>query len=120
MFDLTRSGSAQAIGALPSLADGYEVRPLTQEWARAIYDDAPAGPDVTGIRYRTAYNFGYSLALWDCDDGVEIVRDAAGRRQDLALTDPRVLRRLQVQMSQRLIKVTTVSSADCPECKKGP
>lgn len=120
MFDLTRSGSAQAIGALPSLADGYEVRPLTQEWARAIYDDAPAGPVVTGIRYRTAYNFGYSLALWDCDDGVEIVRDAAGRRQDLALTDPRVLRRLQVQMSQRLIKVTTVSSADCPECKKGP
>jgi len=45
------------------------------------------GPEATGIRYRTGYNFGYSLALWDCDDGVEIVRDAQGRLQDMALTD---------------------------------
>jgi hypothetical protein len=120
MFDLTRSGSAQAIGALPSLANGCEPRPLTQEWARAIYDDQPAGPDVTGVRYRTAYNFGFSLALWDCDDGVEIVSDAHGRLQDMPLTDPRVLPRFQVQMTKRLIKVTTVSSAGCPECQKGP
>ncbi len=120
MFDLTRKGSALAIGALPSLADGSESRPLTQEWARAIYKDQPAGPEATGIRYRSAYNFGYSLALWDCDDGVEIVRDARGRLQDMALTDSRVQERLQVQMRKRLIKVTTVSSADCTECKKAP
>ena len=91
---------------------------MTQEWARAIYDDQPAGPTATGIRYRTGYNFGYSLALWDCDDGVEIVRDAQGRLQDMALADTRVLLRLQVQMRKRLIKVTTVSSNDCTECKK--
>jgi hypothetical protein len=44
---------------------------------------------VTAVKvvYRTGYNFGYSLALWDCDDGVEIVRDAQGRLQDMALTD---------------------------------
>ena len=118
MFDLARKGSALAIGALPSLADGSEPRPLTQEWARAIYEDQPAGPEATGIRYRTGYNFGYSLALWDCDDGVEIVRDAQGRLQDMALTDSRVLLRLQVQMRKRLITVTTVSSDDCTECKK--
>ena len=76
-----------AIGALPLLADGSEPRPLTQEWARAIYDDRPAGSEVTGIRYRSGYNFGYSLALWDCDGGVEIVRDAQGRLQEMALTD---------------------------------
>ena len=35
-----------------------------------------------------------------------------------ALTDSRVLLRLQVQMRKRLIKVTTVSSDDCTECKK--
>lgn len=120
MFDLARKGAALAIGALPSLADGSEPRPLTQEWARAIYDDQPAGSEVTGIRYRSGYNFGNSLALWDCDDSVEIVRDARGRLQDLALTDSRVLRRFQVQMRKRLIKVTTVSSGDCTECKKAP
>jgi hypothetical protein len=107
-----------AIGALPSLADGSEPRPLTQEWARAIYEDQPAGPEATGIRYRTGYNFGYSLALWDCDDGVEIVRDTQGRLQDMALTDSRVLLRLQVQMRKRLITVSTVSSNDCTECQK--
>jgi RES domain len=35
MFDLARKGSALAIGARPSLADGSEPRPLTQQWARA-------------------------------------------------------------------------------------
>jgi RES domain len=118
MFDLARKGAALAIGALPSLADGSEPRPLTQEWARAIYEDHPAGPETTGVRYRSAYNFGHSLALWDCDDGVEIVRDARGRLQDMALNDSRVLLRLQVQMRRRLINVTMVSSDDCGECKK--
>lgn len=118
MFDLARKGAALAIGALPSLADRSEPRPLTQEWARAIYEDHPAGPEATGVRYRSAYNFGYSLALWDCDDGVEIVRDARGRLQDMALNDSRVLLRLQVQMRRRLINVTMVSSDDCGECKK--
>lgn len=118
MFDLTREGSALAIGALPSLADGSESRPLTQEWARAIYEDKPAGSKATGIRYRSAYNFGFSLALWDCDDGVEIVRDGKGRLQDMPLNDSRVLVRLEVQMRKRLITVTTVSSQDCSECNK--
>lgn len=120
MFDLTKAGSAQKIGALPSLTTGNEPRLLTQEWARAIYDDHPAGPDVTGIRYRSAYNFDFSLALWDCDDGVEIVRDAYGTPQDMALLDPRVLTRFQEAMLDRSINVTTVSSAVCPECLKGP
>jgi RES domain len=120
MFDLTRKGSALAIGALPSLANGSEARPLTQEWARAIYEDQPAGAEATGVRYRSAYNFGFALALWDCDDGVEIVRDAWGRLQDMAIDDLRLLRRFQGLMRKRLINVTTVSSADCTECKKAP
>jgi len=117
MFDLARRGAALAIGALPALADGSEPRPLTQEWARAIYEDQPAGTEATGVRYRSAYNFGFSLALWDCDDGVEIVR-ARGRLQDMAINDSRVFRRFQVQMRKRLISVTTVSSATCAECNK--
>ncbi len=62
---------------------------------------------MCGVRYRTAYNFGYSLALWDCDDRIAIVQDSGGTLQDLPLTDPRVLRRLQVEMRKRRIEVTT-------------
>ena len=41
-----------AIGALPALSDGNEARSLTQQWARAIYEDQPAGPETTGIAGR--------------------------------------------------------------------
>lgn len=118
LFDLASTGAAMAIGALPSLADGNETRALTQQWARAIFEDQPAGPDVRGVRYRSAYNFGYSLALWDCDDSVEIVCDSAGRIQDLALDDPRVLGRLQVEMRKRRIAVTTIRQSECKTCQR--
>ncbi|WP_231992113.1 RES family NAD+ phosphorylase [Mycobacterium sp. ACS4331] len=117
LFDLTKKGAALAIGALPTLADGNEPRSLTQQWARGIFEDQPAGTDICGVRYRTAYNFGYSLALWDCDDSVEIVQDAASRIQDLPLDDPRVLNRLQVQMRKRRIEVTTIPESQCSVCK---
>ncbi len=117
MFNLARRGAALAIGALPALADGSEPRALTQEWARAIYEDRPVGPDSNGIRYRTGYNFGYSLALWDCDDSVEIVSDGRGGTQDRPLNDSRLLMRLQVLMRKRLINVTTVSEAQCAQCQ---
>lgn len=120
LFDLASEGAAMAIGALPSLASGNEPRALTQQWARAIYEDEPAGPGVCGVRYRSAYNYGYSVALWDCDDRVQIVRDGAGRIQDLPLDDPRVLGRLQVEMRKRRINVTTVSESECPTCRTHP
>ena len=82
IFDLARRGAAMAIGALPALADGNEKRLLTQEWARAIYEDRPAGPKIVGIHYRSAYNGGSSLALWDCDRDIEVLRDARGSLQD--------------------------------------
>jgi RES domain len=118
MYDLAAKGMAMAIGALPALGDGHEPRSLTQEWARAIYEDQPAGPDVTGIHYRSGYNSGEALALWDCDAHVEVVRDHAGRPQDIALDDPRMILRLQVELRWRQINVTTVPSSNCSECKK--
>lgn len=71
-FDLTAAGSAMTIGALPSLADGAYPRSLTQDWARAIYEDDPTGQHVDGIRYTSAYNGGRSLALWEqsCHPGI--------------------------------------------------
>jgi hypothetical protein len=63
-----------------------------------------------------AYNFGYSVALWDCDDGVEIAQDARGTPQDFPLNDPRLLNRPQIHMGRRLIDVTTVTADNCPTC----
>lgn len=116
MFNLARPGAAMQIGALPALSTGAERRALTQQWARAVYEDQPAGPTVRGVRYRSAYNDGYALALWDCDDDVRIVR--AGGLQDLELADPRVFTRLQVAMTDRGINVTTVSEDECAGCRR--
>jgi hypothetical protein len=109
-----------AIGAVPALGDGDEPRSLTQEWARAIYEDQPGGTDVVGIHYRSAYNSGESLALWDCDASVTIVTDSAGRKQDIALNDPRILGRLQTELKWRRINVTTVAASNCNKCTTAP
>jgi hypothetical protein len=118
MFDLAAKGAALAIDALPALGDGNEARSLTQQWARAIYKDQPAGPGITGIHHRSGYNSGQALALWDCDADVEVVHDGSGHPQDIALDDPRILPRLQVQLRRRRINITTVPSTECSECKK--
>ncbi|BBZ01561.1 hypothetical protein MCHIJ_09980 [Mycolicibacterium chitae] len=117
LFDLTKPGAAMTIGALPTLADGNEARELTQQWARAIYEDQPAGPTIRGVRYRTAYNFGHSLALWDCDDRIAVVHDSAGRQQDHALRHPGIFARFQVEMRKRHISVATVTESDCTLCQ---
>lgn len=119
MYDLARKGAAMAIGALPALADGNEKRSLTQEWARAIYEDQPAGPEIVGIHYRTGYNAGSSLALWDCDRDIEVLRDARGWLQDLPLNDSRIFGRFQVDMTERHINVKTVSKGACKDCIRG-
>ncbi len=116
VFDLTAPGSAMAIGALPSLADGPYPRHLTQTWARAIYDDDPTGHHVTGIRYRSAYNHGLALALWDSTGQVVVVHDATGLDQDFALRDPPMFARLETALASRHIVVTTLDAADCPLC----
>lgn len=72
-----------------------------------------------GVRYRTAYNFGTSLALWDCDDSVELVCDSAGRQQDYALDHPGIFGRFQVDMRKRRISVTTLPESDCALCQRG-
>lgn len=117
MLDLAGPGAAMAIGALPSLAQGAEPRQRTQEWARAIYEDRPAGGSVRGIHYRTAYGDGESVALWDCRDHVRIRSDGAGQLQDRPLQYPPLLSRLQVEMRRRGISVSTVAAVDCTICR---
>lgn len=116
LLDLAGPGAAMAIGALPSLAQGAEPRHRTQEWARAIYEDRPAGGSVRGIHYRTAYGDGDSLALWDCSEYIKIRRGEDGQLHDLRLQHPPLMRRLQVEMRKRRISVRTIAAADCASC----
>ncbi len=117
LFDLASTGSAMAIGGLPSLGDGAWPRALTQAWARAVYEDAPTGRHVDGIRYRSAYNAGLALALWDSAATVVVAADTAGVEQDFALSHPEMLARLHAAMAPRHIVISLVDSADCPTCQ---
>lgn len=118
LFDLTAPGAAMAIGALPSLADGAYGRELTQQWARALYEDDPTGRHVDGVRYRSAYNGGLALALWDSAGKVAVLIDSDRVEQDFRLTRPEVLDRLEAALAARHIVVTMVASADCPRCSE--
>lgn len=116
-YDLDTAGAAMAIGALPALATGNEKRELTQQWARAIYEDQPAAAKVEGIHYRSAYRGGRSLALWDCPDDIEVATNRLGRPLDLPL-DRNPGRRLLLKALQGTdIAVTPVPDADCARCR---
>lgn len=115
LFDLCASGAAMEIGALPALADAALPRALTQEWARAIYEDDPLGRHVAGIRYRSAYNGGAALALWDCAGLVETV--TVGRTVgDVQLREPAMLERLMVALAPRRVTINVIDTSACRLC----
>jgi RES domain len=120
VFDLCAPGAAMAIGALPSLGDGDLPRRLTQEWARAIYEDQPCPEPLTGIRYRSAYNGDLSLALWDSNRAVATASDGRGRAADLALTHPAMINYVTVACAPRRIAVTVINSTQCGRCVADP
>lgn len=113
LYDLTREGSAMRIGALPSLADGPVARALSQMWARAIFEDQPAGGSIEGIRYRSGYNAGTAVALWNSAGKVRTLRDAGA---DLAMTTPGILARVTPALNERHIVVRLISSDNCTRC----
>lgn len=113
LLDLIAPGTAMALGGLPSLADGPHPRVMTQRWARAVYEDRPAGPEVSGIRYTSAYDGGRALVLWDGVGQVQTI-SAGGVAQDFALSEGEVLGRLTAAMTTRQITLTRVDA--CPRC----
>ena len=116
MFDLVAPGAALGIGALPSLADGDHPRELTQEWVRSIYEDDPAGVHVDGMRYRTGYEGGLALALWDSAGRVAVSPSTDGAPADHALRDPRILLRIEEPLARRHITTRVIASAECSLC----
>lgn len=116
LLDLVRPGSAMAIGALPTLGDGALPRSLTQEWARAVYEDHPLGAPATGIRYRSAYNGGIALALWDTARKIRVLIDDSGTEADVPLNHSGMLIRLKTPLVERQIVIRTIPREDCPRC----
>jgi hypothetical protein len=117
LFDLRAPGSALSIGAIPALADGEYPRTQTQAWARAIYDDDPLGVHADGVLYRSAYNGGDAVALWDSTGKVTVVRDQAGTAQDYPLAHPEVRARLVVALAPRRMTVRTIPARECSRCR---
>ena len=116
LLDLVRPGSAMAIGALPTLGDGALPRSLTQQWARAIYEDHPLGAPAAGIRYRSAYNAGIALALWDTIGEIRVLVDDDGTDADVPLSHPGMLIRLKTLLIERQIVIRTIDREDGPRC----
>ena len=123
VFDLTTPGSAMAIGALPALADGALPRALTQQWARAVYEQQPTYPPTraAGIRYRSAYNGDLALAIWDTAGQAAITTvTTAGVAEDLPLNDARIQLRVQTQLLNRRIGMRVIDSSACLLCAGDP
>jgi hypothetical protein len=116
LFDLQSPGAARAIGALPALGSGNEKRDLTQEWARAIFEDQPTGTPLDGILYRSAYHHGLAGALWNCDSRLHTATDSKGHPWDRSLRDRRVLPLLLTKLASTPIVVTLLNAADCSRC----
>lgn len=119
LFSLTVAGSALAVGAIASVGDGPHPRSLTQQWARAIYEDDPTGEHVEGIIYPSAYNFGTAMAIWDSTATtplVEVVTGARDIQQDFPLAHPTIYARLLRSMTYRRYTVRLVAAEDCRRC----
>jgi hypothetical protein len=112
LLDLKGDG-ADAIGALPVLCTGdssdYE---LTQEWARAIYEDL----EVDGICYPGAHQLGVCTVLFEGSAPLELVIDE-GVPVDLPLQDDGVWDRFREEyMSSSRRRVVPIASDRCPRC----
>jgi hypothetical protein len=116
-LDLASKGAAMALGALPSLASApFRRYRRSQEWARAFYEDQPvAGKAIEGTYYRSAHANGPSIALWNTDGRIEVIRDASGRTQDFALVDPRIWPRIRYHANA--VGITLRQVGNCTRCR---
>lgn len=107
-------GNADAIGALPELTTSpSDEYPLTQEWARAIYEDL----GVQGVYYRGAHNQGPCIALWDNAPKLQVVRDS-GRARDASVHAPGVWDRIVVEYAINNRALAKIEPFACVSCRR--
>lgn len=120
LLDLITPTAAMQIDALPSLATADHPRSLTQEWARAIWEDQPAPLPVHGIRYNAAHTNGAALVLWNTDDRVDVATDQHHQPQDFPLTGHTSLwARVMVAATSIRLVPSQIPQNDCPNCNHG-
>jgi hypothetical protein len=115
LLDLTGAGAMWA-GTRPSLGSGDIPYDLSQAWARAIYEDRPASPEVCGIHYTGSHEEGECLCLWDTGPSIYVERNAAGVAFDDALLDSRVFSIFLTAMTKLPITVERVAFDECISC----
>jgi hypothetical protein len=76
----------------------------------------PLGAPAAGIRYRSAYNGGIALALWDTAGKIRILVDNDGTDADVPLSHPGMLVRLKTLLIERQIVIRTIDREDCRRC----
>jgi hypothetical protein len=106
-----RGSGAMRIGARPALGSGGEARALTQEWARAIYEDLGAD----GIRYTGAHDEGVCLVLFERAPALRLVTDR-GRRQEFQLHERALWRRFQAATDALGLPARTIPRGECRRC----
>ncbi len=103
------------IGALPELSTGpTSTHPLAQEWARAIYEDQP---DIAGLWYAGAHNFGECIVLWDRAADLEIVTEG-GADRNWPLHQPGIWERVADRYSRGRRSMTRIRPDRCPRCRE--
>lgn len=107
--DVQANGS-MLLGALPALGSADVDRIETQAWARAIYEDRPASPRVSGVRYTSAHDEGASIALWDTSPAIVVV-------DDVLLSTPGLFRRFTIAMHELGIGSNLIPASDCLRCR---
>ncbi len=100
--------AATDIGALQVLGSGDVHRSCSQEWARAIYDQRPAG-DICGVRYTASRGGGDSLAIWNGSPTLTV----HGTWQ---LHEPQVWHQLQRCLQPLGVTVTKIRQVNCVRC----
>ena len=71
---------------------------------------------AAGIRYRSAYNAGIALALWDTTGEIRVLVDDNGTDADVPLNHPGMLIRLKTLLMERHIVIRNIPREDCPRC----
>jgi len=99
----------------PPDAASAVLPPLPPQAAARATSERTTAP-AAGIRYRSAYNAGIALALWDTTGKILVLVDDNGTDADVPLNHPGMLIRLKTVLLERQVVVRTIPRADCPLC----
>jgi hypothetical protein len=115
--------SPSEMGAPDDLGDGDWAREDTQQWAREIHRQRPAGPSTSGIRYwsrkdRDAVGGrkGVSRVVWENAPELRVV-DRRGGQEDWSLHTPPLWRRLLVDLGDVGVVPRPITPNDCGSCR---